>query len=97
MTTNCPKCGQPVKAKRRGLTPRQRDTLLCILDLMEVGSGAPTYESIARAMKVSSLATVSEHIEQLVRKRWVDRMSGQHRAIIPLVDRWEVPHARGHA
>jgi len=63
------------------LTKRQKQ----ILDFINIKIGrdgySPTFQEIARHFRLSSLATVHEHLEELVKKGYIEKFSRQARAI----------------
>lgn len=63
------------------LTPRQKQILDFIQDRIEKKGVAPTQQEIARHFKLSSVATIHEHIEALESKGFLNKKKGQARAI----------------
>lgn len=55
------------------LTPRQRDVYDFINETITGRRCAPSLEEIATRFGFQSLATVHEHISNLVRKGWIER------------------------
>ena len=68
------------------LYKRQRQILDYIAQYIQKNTYAPTLREIADAINVSSLATVHEHLEALVRKNVIKKHSGKVRGL-ELVDK----------
>lgn len=74
----CPACGQPTTFVRRPLTRRQRE----LVDFIATYEGErhifPTFVELAKAFQFRSLATVHEHITNLVHKGWIVRVGTRY-------------------
>lgn len=68
------------------LYPRQKEILDFIKQYIQKTGSSPTLKQIAEAMNLSSLATVSEHLDALEKKRLIERMFGEARGIRILDD-----------
>lgn len=63
------------------LTRRQKD-VLDFIDGYQVANGYnPSYEEIARGLKLSSIATVHKHITALAKKNYLSRGANQSRSV----------------
>jgi len=63
------------------LTRRQKD-VLDFIDGYQVENGYnPSYEEIARGLKLSSIATVHKHISALAKKNYLSRGANQSRSV----------------
>jgi repressor LexA len=64
------------------LTRRQKD-VLDFIDGYQVENGYnPSYEEIARGLKLSSIATVHKHITALAKKNYLSREANQSRSVV---------------
>lgn len=63
------------------VTKRQREVLDFISTFIETNGYSPSYDEIAYAMKLSSLATVHKHIYNLRRKRLIEVDYNRSRSI----------------
>lgn len=63
------------------LYPRQREIYDFIKQYIQKVGTAPTLKQIAEAMGLSSLATVSEHLDALEKKGLIERLFGEARGI----------------
>ena len=63
------------------LTKRQKEVLDFLVTFMNKHGYSPSFEEIARSMKLTSLATVHKHITTLERKGFVRRGYNQSRSI----------------
>jgi len=63
------------------LTKRQKEVLNYLVGFMNKNGYSPSFEEIARAMKLTSLATVHKHLSTLERKGFVRRGYNQSRSI----------------
>jgi len=63
------------------LYPRQREIYDYIKQYIQKDGASPTLKQIAGAMSLSSLATVSEHLDALERKGLIERIFGEARGI----------------
>lgn len=64
-----------------GLTPKQARVLKFIRESIEKNGFSPSYEEIGAALSMSSLATVSKHIENLKKRGHIDNMPRLGRSI----------------
>jgi repressor LexA len=69
----CPSCGHAFGASKGPLTARQRDVLDFVILRIAAERYAPTLQEIADHFGFKSLATVHEHLSNLVRKGYIDR------------------------
>lgn len=74
------------------LYKRQRQIVEFIAQYIEVNGNAPTLREIADAMHVSSLATIHEHIQTLVKKGILKKYSGSIRGLEIISDQWHTEH-----
>lgn len=72
------------------LTRRQKQILDYLTSYIERNGFAPSFEEIAENFSFSSLATVHEHLTNLERKGYINRLPNESRAI-------EIPPAPGTA
>lgn len=63
------------------LTKRQKDVLDFIVSFVEENGYSPSYEEIARALDLASLATVHKHISALAEKKYLQRGANQSRSV----------------
>lgn len=63
------------------LYPRQREIYEYIKQYIQKVGTSPTLKQIAEAMELSSLATVSEHLDALEKKGLIERVFGEARGI----------------
>jgi len=63
------------------LTKRQKEVLDFIADFIEKNGYSPSYEELARGLKLASLATVHKHIEALESRNYVRRLFNQSRSL----------------
>jgi repressor LexA len=63
------------------LTKRQKDVLDFIVSFVEDNGYSPSYEEIARALDLASLATVHKHISALAEKKYLQRGANQSRSV----------------
>ena len=63
------------------LTPRQKDVLDFISAYQAENGYNPSYEEIARGLKLSSIATVHKHISALAKKNYLHRGPNQSRSV----------------
>jgi repressor LexA len=63
------------------LTKRQKEVLDFLVTFMNKNGYSPSFEEIARSLKLTSLATVHKHISTLERKGFVRRGYNQSRSI----------------
>lgn len=63
------------------LTRRQKEVLDCIANFVEENGFSPSYEEIARGLKLASLATVHKHISVLEAKNYLKRSFNQSRSL----------------
>ena len=72
-------------SKKIPLTDKQRQTYDFIAGYVQSRGYAPTYKEIAEHFHWKSLATVSEHMVQLQRRRWIvrERNRARHIQLLP--------------
>jgi len=63
------------------LTKRQKDVLDFIAGFVEENGYSPSYEEIAQALDLASLATVHKHISALAEKKYLQRGANQSRSV----------------
>jgi repressor LexA len=63
------------------LTKRQKDVLDFIAGFVEENGYSPSYEEIAQALNLASLATVHKHITALAEKKYLQRGANQSRSV----------------
>jgi len=63
------------------LTKRQKDVLDFIVGFVEENGYSPSYEEIAHALDLASLATVHKHITALSEKKYLQRGANQSRSV----------------
>jgi repressor LexA len=63
------------------LTKRQKEVLDFIADFVEENGYSPSYEELAHALKLASLATVHKHIQALETRNYVHRMEKHSRSL----------------
>ncbi len=68
------------------LYPRQREIFDYIKQHIQKSGSSPTLKQISEAMNLSSLATVSEHLDALEKKGLIERVFGEARGIRILED-----------
>jgi repressor LexA len=76
------------------LTKRQKQVLDVLQRLINAHGYSPSFEEIAKALKLSSLATVHKHIETLEKKGFIRRGYNQSRSIDVVAVPGAVPFAR---
>lgn len=78
----CPKCGHRFALPaNRTLTKRQAELMKFLREYLDLFGFAPTFQEIAEAIGVSSLATVYEHLNNLELKGYISRRAKEERAI----------------
>ena len=63
------------------LTKRQKEVLDFIADFVEENGYSPSYEEVARALGLASLATVHKHIQALESRKYLQRSFNQSRSL----------------
>ena len=63
------------------LTKRQKEVLNYLVGFLNKNGYSPSFEEIARAMKLTSLATVHKHLSTLEKKGFIRRGYNQSRSI----------------
>lgn len=71
---------------RSALTKKQRKTLDFIISFIEQKGYSPSYREIANGLKLSSVATVAQHVDTLVEKGFLEKGSNSARSLIPVED-----------
>lgn len=69
---------------RSALTKKQRKTLDFIISFIEQKGYSPSYREIADGLKLSSVATVAQHIDTLVEKGFLEKGTNSARSLIPV-------------
>jgi repressor LexA len=77
----CPSCGTDFQPTTQPLTLRQREVLDFILLTQATKRHAPTYREIADHFGFRSLATVHEHLTNLVEKGHLHRDHSKARSL----------------
>jgi repressor LexA len=72
----------------KSLTKKQKEILDYVTDFLDTNGYAPSYREIARQFKLSSVATVHDHIESLVTKGYLRNVEGEVRSL-EVVERQE--------
>ncbi len=67
--------------KIMALTKRQKEVLDFIADFVEENGYSPSYDELAQALKLASLATVHKHIQALESRNYLRRLFNQSRSI----------------
>src|SRR5438552_2167369 len=79
------------------LTKRQKEVLDFLVNFVNKHGYSPSFEEIARALRLTSLATVHKHITTLERKGFIRRGYNQSRSIevtqLPKTVREQVLHS----
>src|SRR5690242_6675955 len=63
------------------LTKRQKEVLDFIADFIEENGYSPSYEEVAQALGLASLATVHKHIQALESRKYLQRSFNQSRSL----------------
>ncbi|HLG95174.1 MAG TPA: transcriptional repressor LexA [Bryobacteraceae bacterium] len=63
------------------LTKRQKEVLDFIADFVEQNGYSPSYDELAQALKLASLATVHKHIQALESRNYLRRQFNQSRSL----------------
>jgi repressor LexA len=66
------------------LTKKQRKTLDFIITFIEQKGYSPSYREIANGLKLSSVATVAQHVDTLVEKGFLEKGNNSARSLIPV-------------
>lgn len=69
---------------KSALTKKQRKTLDFIISFIEQKGYSPSYREIANGLKLSSVATVAQHVDTLVEKGFLEKGSNSARSLIPV-------------
>lgn len=69
---------------RPALTKKQRRTLDYVTTFIEKNGYSPSYREIATGLKLSSVATVAQHIESLVSKGLLVKGNNSARSLMPV-------------
>lgn len=78
------------------LTKRQKEILDFVTQYIEVHGYAPSYREIAESFKMGSVATVAEHIENLVQKGLLQKGDNEARSLqLVKEDEFNEDHAVG--
>jgi repressor LexA len=76
------------------LTKRQKQVLDFLIEFINDKGYAPSFEEMAHSLKLSSLATVHKHVENLERKGFIRRGYNQSRSIDVVAVPGAVPFAK---
>jgi repressor LexA len=76
------------------LTKRQKQVLDFLIEFINHNGYAPSFEEMAHSLKLSSLATVHKHVENLERKGFIRRGYNQSRSIDVVAVPGAVPFAK---
>ena len=76
------------------LTKRQKQVLDFLIDFLNHNGYAPSFEEIGHSLRLSSLATVHKHVENLERKGFIRRGYNQSRSIDVVAVPGRVPFAK---
>ena len=63
------------------LTKRQKEVLDFIADFVEQNGYSPSYEELAQALNLASLATVHKHIQALESRNYLRRLFNHSRSL----------------
>jgi len=69
---------------KSALTKKQRKTLDFVTTFIEQKGYSPSYREIANGLKLSSVATVAQHIDTLVEKGFLEKGNNSARSLIPV-------------
>jgi repressor LexA len=69
---------------KTALTKKQRKTLDFVTTFIEEKGYSPSYREIANGLKLSSVATVAQHIDTLVEKGFLEKGNNSARSLIPV-------------
>lgn len=69
---------------KSALTKKQRKTLDFVSSFIEQKGYSPSYREIANGLKLSSVATVAQHIDTLVEKGFLQKGNNSARSLIPV-------------
>jgi len=69
---------------KTALTKKQRRTLDYVTSFIEQRGYSPSYREIANGLKLSSVATVAQHIEALVEKGLLTKGNNSARSLLPV-------------
>jgi repressor LexA len=73
--------GRTAQGSAMALTKRQKEVLNYLVGFLDKNGYSPSFEEIARALKLTSLATVHKHLSTLERKGFIRRGYNQSRSI----------------
>jgi repressor LexA len=76
------------------LTKRQKQVLDFLMDFINRRGYSPSFEEIGKGLRLSSLATVHKHLDNLARKGFVRRRFNQSRSLEVVAVPGSVPFAR---
>src|SRR5260370_13030577 len=74
-------CARAARSQTMTLTKRQKEVLDFLVNFVNKHGYSPSFEEIARALRLTSLATVHKHITTLERKGFIRRGYNQSRSI----------------
>lgn len=69
---------------KTALTKKQRKTLDFVTTFIEEKGYSPSYREIANGLKLSSVATVAQHVDTLVEKGFLEKGNNSARSLIPV-------------
>jgi repressor LexA len=69
---------------RKPLTKKQKRTLDYVSSFIEQHGYSPSYREIANGLKLSSVATVAQHIDSLVAKGLLTKGNNSARSLLPV-------------
>ncbi len=69
---------------KSALTKKQRRTLDYVTSFIEQRGYSPSYREIANGLKLSSVATVAQHVEALVEKGLLTKGNNSARSLLPV-------------
>lgn len=69
---------------KNALTKKQRRTLDYVTSFIEQRGYSPSYREIANGLKLSSVATVAQHVEALVEKGLLTKGNNSARSLLPV-------------
>jgi repressor LexA len=69
---------------KTALTKKQRKTLDFVISFIEEKGYSPSYREIANGLKLSSVATVAQHIDTLVEKGFLEKGNNSARSLLPV-------------
>lgn len=89
----CPRCRHDFALDSQPLTRSQAELYRFVWEFIREHRYAPSFEQIAQWFNYNSLSTVHEHLQNLKRKGWVERVYCESRSIVCLVDLAPAPES----